>query len=296
MVGKGNVGVTGNTAVLASIRKHAAALSKAVDRYQEQLKTFRRQFPNRLAYPPEIEYATLFKIQPDDPFWSEGLFTNHNEPWAIDPTTQFGMRQLSYLERSQEELRRIGWEIRREMRWIISTRSRISLLFQSVLQPSLPTPLDIQPLLSHPILSQLEPQARLIAVTNLLHTKLIQLLHHVRKSTDKFQLVFRNTAPQAGDHSLLQEWEDLGMLVSGLGEQGMSMIPGCFSLVERLWPVEGGDEVENLVELVVIEEGEEGEDEEEEIVNQTVLSATDRAVALALDKVSLYEDMDDDMY
>ncbi|KAH9809708.1 hypothetical protein DFH28DRAFT_1086136 [Melampsora americana] len=103
--------VDGRTAVLATIRKHAVALSKAVDRYQDRLKAFRRQFPDRLAYPPEIEYATLFKIQPDDPFWSEGLFTNHSEPWAIDPSTQYGMRQLSYLERSKEEVRRIGWEV-----------------------------------------------------------------------------------------------------------------------------------------------------------------------------------------
>ncbi|EGG10921.1 uncharacterized protein MELLADRAFT_59877 [Melampsora larici-populina 98AG31] len=128
-----NLGVSGRTAVLASIRKHAAALGKAVDRYQERLNTFRQKFPNRLAYPPDIEYATLFQIAPDDPFWSEGLFTNHNEPWAIDPSTQYGMRQLSYLERSEEELRRIGWEVRREMRWIINTRTRISHLLQCLL-------------------------------------------------------------------------------------------------------------------------------------------------------------------
>ncbi|EGG10933.1 uncharacterized protein MELLADRAFT_102733 [Melampsora larici-populina 98AG31] len=132
-----NTGVSGRTAVLASIRKHAAALGKAVDRYQERLNTFRQKFPNRLAYPPDIEYATLFQIAPDDPFWSEGLFTNHNEPWAIDPSTQYGMRQLSYLERSEEELRRIGWEVRREMRWIINTRTRISHLLQCLLHVAL---------------------------------------------------------------------------------------------------------------------------------------------------------------
>ncbi|KAH9815930.1 hypothetical protein DFH28DRAFT_1082165 [Melampsora americana] len=110
-----NLGVTGNTTVLTAIQKHAVALTKAVDQYQEQLNVFRTKFPNRPAYPPDINYATIFNIQADDPFWSEGLFTNHKNPWAIDPKTQYGMRQLSYFDWSQDKIRRIGWEVWREM-------------------------------------------------------------------------------------------------------------------------------------------------------------------------------------
>lgn len=297
--------------MLQTIRKHAAALSKAVDRYHERLNVFRQNFPNHLAYPPEIEYAKLFQIQPDDPFWGDGLFTNHNEPWAIDPSTQYGMRQLSYLERSEEELRRIGWEVRREMRWILQTHSRLcnhlQYLLRGILPAGLPEVDNIQCLLNHSILSHVDPQSRKIVAINLLHTRLIRLLHHVRKSTIKFQKVFQGTVSQACDDSLEQEWENLGRFVSSLGEQGMSMIPGCLSLVERLWPVEqpaegpveeGRNVVEDDVNLVAVEEEDEDQDadEEEEIVNQTVLTVTEKAVASALDGLALYDDMDDVEY
>ncbi|KAH9820410.1 hypothetical protein DFH28DRAFT_1121694 [Melampsora americana] len=273
-----NLGVDGRTAILATIRKHAVALSKAVDCYQDRLNAFRRQFPNRLVYPPEIEYATLFKIQPDDPFWSEGLFTNHSEPWAIDPSTQYGMRQMSYLERSEEELRRVGWEVRREMRWIISTRYRLSHLLQNLLQglwePNLLNIEALQPLLNHSNLSRIDPQSRHIAVLNLLHTRLIQLLHHLEMT------IFRGDGKTCAVEQQAEAPVEEGMNDEGRNEEGRN------------------NEYSNVGEnpnLVIIEEEDEDEDadEEEEIVKQTVLSATEKAVALALDRLALYDDMEE---
>ncbi|KAG0139429.1 hypothetical protein CROQUDRAFT_17404, partial [Cronartium quercuum f. sp. fusiforme G11] len=64
--------------------------------------------------------------QCDNPFWSDGLFTNHNALWAMDPLTQNGMRELSYNQRAQEELSRIGWEFRRQMRWLVHSNKHLS--------------------------------------------------------------------------------------------------------------------------------------------------------------------------
>ncbi|KAI9607653.1 hypothetical protein KEM48_003563 [Puccinia striiformis f. sp. tritici PST-130] len=58
--------------------------------------------PTRHA-PPTMSYDELLRLQPDDPFWNDGLFTNGNEPWAIDINTQRGIRFLASLKRSREE-------------------------------------------------------------------------------------------------------------------------------------------------------------------------------------------------
>ncbi|KAH9454326.1 hypothetical protein Pst134EB_014419 [Puccinia striiformis f. sp. tritici] len=50
-----------------------------------------------------MSYDELLRLQPDDPFWNDGLFTNGNEPWAIDINTQRGIRFLASLKRSREE-------------------------------------------------------------------------------------------------------------------------------------------------------------------------------------------------
>lgn len=108
-------GTRGKTALLNSVRKHAAQLQKTVENYQARLAEFKRLYPDR-ACPKEVDYASLLKMQSDDPFWNDALFTNYNEPWAVDSDTQLGMRQISYLDRAQEEFRRLGWEVHRLMK------------------------------------------------------------------------------------------------------------------------------------------------------------------------------------
>ncbi|POV99120.1 hypothetical protein PSTT_14030 [Puccinia striiformis] len=122
--------------------------------------------PTRHA-PPTMSYDELLRLQPDDPFWNDGLFTNGNEPWAIDINTQRGIRFLASLKRSREEHRRIGWEARRAMRWAIVQRNQLlktlrlidglQVLEGGVLQVVEGTiiPPDLEPLLSHEYLSPL---------------------------------------------------------------------------------------------------------------------------------------------
>ncbi|WAR57741.1 hypothetical protein PtB15_8B794 [Puccinia triticina] len=101
-----------------------------------------------------MEYSELLSLQSDDTFWNDGTFTNANEPWATDEATKKGIRQLSYFKRSIEERRRLGWETRRAMRWVIERHQLLKTMLQTVLRllrnpEALPIPQDIQNLLEH---------------------------------------------------------------------------------------------------------------------------------------------------
>ncbi|EGG10072.1 uncharacterized protein MELLADRAFT_94412 [Melampsora larici-populina 98AG31] len=117
---KSKLGTHGKTALLASLRKHAAKLFQACKIYNTRCSEYRQCFPDQPFCPAPIVYNDLHKMGADNVFWSDGLFTNATEPWATDPHTQRGMRQQCYFERANEEIRRIGWEVRRSMRWATS--------------------------------------------------------------------------------------------------------------------------------------------------------------------------------
>ncbi|KAG0140629.1 hypothetical protein CROQUDRAFT_689766 [Cronartium quercuum f. sp. fusiforme G11] len=157
-----NTGVKGTMAVMSAIQKHAAHLGKSIDTYSNHLLKFCCQFPDQLVYPPTIEYTSLFKMQPDNHFWNEGLFTNHDAPWAMDHLTQNGMWQLSYYQCAQEELLHLGWEFRCEMKWLVDIHNHLTSHLDS-LQPDLIPPINptnlIHHLLGHPILKNLSSGA-----------------------------------------------------------------------------------------------------------------------------------------
>jgi hypothetical protein len=67
---------------------------------------FGAQKHNCREFPPTLEYSELLALQTDDIFWNEGLFTNANEPWPVDPLTQEGICCLAYFKHSIEEKRR----------------------------------------------------------------------------------------------------------------------------------------------------------------------------------------------
>ncbi|WAR55412.1 hypothetical protein PtB15_6B153 [Puccinia triticina] len=102
-------GTNGQQKLIKSVRKQAKALHKVLNKYTKQVHTFIRLFPDR-THPRPLEYDELLNLKSEDPFWNNGLFTNENQPWAVDPTTQKGIRHLAALRRGEEEQRRLGWE------------------------------------------------------------------------------------------------------------------------------------------------------------------------------------------
>ncbi|WAR59231.1 hypothetical protein PtB15_10B573 [Puccinia triticina] len=58
----------------------------------------------------QLEYNKLLKLEAEDAFWNNGLFTNRNEPWAVNPITQKGICHLAAFNRGLEKEHCLGWE------------------------------------------------------------------------------------------------------------------------------------------------------------------------------------------
>ncbi|KAH9822317.1 hypothetical protein DFH28DRAFT_882242 [Melampsora americana] len=92
-----------------------------------QVLAFNTSFPG----PNPIECLTFDEVKGtsiDHPFWDFGQITHPQEPWAVDPRVQGGIRAHLYLTHSEDELRRIGRECRQLINWSVDTYDKISTL------------------------------------------------------------------------------------------------------------------------------------------------------------------------
>ncbi|KAH9818347.1 hypothetical protein DFH28DRAFT_925835 [Melampsora americana] len=221
-----NLGHKGKTHLLVALRKHATQLKKIVETYRTRRAQYHQQYPaNQL--PPDIDYHELLQIQADHPFWNNSLFTKIQAPWAVDPTTRHGMQQLAYADRAKEELRRLGWEVRRAMRWATTSHDRIWKHFLSLrLEPDSDQNLAT-PLLSHLTLSHLPLEDRRSAATVIVKNEFVKLTHLQTTWNESLLEVFSQTHAQIGDEDLKNTWKSQLNHISTLREQDkLSMIPG----------------------------------------------------------------------
>ncbi|EGG01333.1 uncharacterized protein MELLADRAFT_67176 [Melampsora larici-populina 98AG31] len=172
-----NIGQRGKTSVLLALRKRAAQLRKKVDTYRTRRAEYQAKYPAQ-QLPEDIDYNALNEIKADHPFWNDSIFTKLQDPWATDPKTRDGMRQLAYIDRAQEELRRLGWEVRRLMRWATSSHDRIWTCLQFLLCPTDSGFGPATPLISHPILSSLPPETQLIAASVILQNQYVKITNY----------------------------------------------------------------------------------------------------------------------
>lgn len=109
-------GATNNPKIVKLVSKAKASVKEAFAKYTKRAANFTQEHDPR--HKPAIPtYDQLQDLPVDDPFWNDGFFTNDNEPWAVDPYTQGGVRAVLAKDRALEELRRLGWEVRRSMSW-----------------------------------------------------------------------------------------------------------------------------------------------------------------------------------
>jgi hypothetical protein len=85
------LGTNGKERLIIALQKRSSALHTAVNTYNCHLTAFAAAYPDGL-HPMPVEYNNLLQMESGDPFWSDGVFTNHKQPWASDPITQDGMR------------------------------------------------------------------------------------------------------------------------------------------------------------------------------------------------------------
>jgi hypothetical protein len=163
-------GTDGQQKIIISLRKCAKQLHKVLKRCNKKVKQFVCSKPDHV-HPREIEYADLMNLEAEDPFWNNGLFTNKNEPWAVDHNTQNGIRFLAVVNWGLEEKQRLGWEVRRAMQWAIERHDNLRSLLDAL--NSATDDASTASLLSHSTLTSLEPHKRRMAAQAVLHSKFI---------------------------------------------------------------------------------------------------------------------------
>ncbi|KAA1126881.1 hypothetical protein PGTUg99_030159 [Puccinia graminis f. sp. tritici] len=258
---------------MALLHKHAEQLRTVLESYTKQVLKYIADYPTQPA-PRIIQYADLLELPSDDPFWSDGFFSDSNEAWAIDLTTQQGIRHLACMNRGNEEIRRLGWETRRAMRWVINRHNKlktnIKLLFElSVDQQTMVDNLPelLRPLVGHPyVLANTSLSDRLQCIRSILHSAYIEIMDLQLGWDPLIVEVLRNTPPQNNDGNLQNDWQVQISHIHWLHRMGFfsgipgDMYDGVLGGSERvpLEPPTPGNNEED-----VEDEGNEEEDEED---------------------------------
>ncbi|PLW38284.1 hypothetical protein PCASD_09005 [Puccinia coronata f. sp. avenae] len=196
-------------------------------------------------------YTDLLRLQADDTFWNDGLFTNANEPWAIDPNTQNGIRQLASYQRSAEEIRRLGWEVRRLVRWATGQHTRYVTFLTTLLEFSsnrnrLAVPPSLEKILQHPHLAGINAlNHKLKASKAVIHKELIRICTLQLDWNRVIPDVVANTPAQNADIPMLGLWRTQIERIQRAMDYGfLSGIPGNVTLLQI--NVLGGGEVIEL--------------------------------------------------
>ncbi|EFP81539.1 uncharacterized protein PGTG_07788 [Puccinia graminis f. sp. tritici CRL 75-36-700-3] len=227
------LGTRGQQKLIEALRKQAGSLRENLDNYNRLTHEFIASNPDRPA-PPIISYPNLLELQPDDMFWNDGLFTNASEPWAVDPLTQRGIRRLACLQRGLEEVRRLGWEVRRTMRWATERHKKLAKLMRLLVRvpdngSSIPE--ELERLVGHSHLTNTMVMAnRLHAAGVIVHSSLIQILSLQLEWHIKLPKVFVKTTSQLEDEPLLRDWNSqIDRIKQAIAYGLISGIPGDFS-------------------------------------------------------------------
>ncbi|PLW05847.1 hypothetical protein PCASD_23757 [Puccinia coronata f. sp. avenae] len=111
------------------------ALGRRKKKVTRILKTFcnrrsdylRNHAPDQLTLPEnqEICYADFTKLQLDDPFWNDGYMCMSKDPWSVDSTVRTGIHAILRLDRANEELQQLAFELRRCLSWGVHFRNQL---------------------------------------------------------------------------------------------------------------------------------------------------------------------------
>ncbi|EGG06278.1 uncharacterized protein MELLADRAFT_116608 [Melampsora larici-populina 98AG31] len=136
------------------------------------------------------------------------------------------MRQVAYYDRANEEIRRLGWEVRRVMRWSIELHQSLSThLFR--LQAHGPPDADPLPLIDHPALSQLSSAGKITASKIILNERLVKIMDLQADWNKCLGEVLHNTPSQEGDNDLKLSWRNQIQKIYNMYSQDViSLNPG----------------------------------------------------------------------
>ncbi|EGF98426.1 uncharacterized protein MELLADRAFT_69339 [Melampsora larici-populina 98AG31] len=242
-----SIGYNDKTHLLKSLRDQAAKLKTKLEIYQKLVVSYSTTSPHQ-SQPPSISYLDLLKIDFDHSFWNDGLFTNGREPWAVDANTQHGMRQVAYYDRANEEIRRLGWEVRRVMRWSIDLHNTLSTHLCR-LQAQGPPEEDHLPLVDHPAFKSLSSAGKIKASCIILNERLVRIFNLQADWNKCLGEVLHNTPSQEGDIDLKLSWKNQIQTIHHMYSQdAISLNPG---IVTNLWAVKNTQATNQLDDEVI---------------------------------------------
>ncbi|EGG08292.1 uncharacterized protein MELLADRAFT_62062 [Melampsora larici-populina 98AG31] len=192
---------------LDSLRDQTAKLKTKLETYQKLLLKYSTTSPHP-SQPTNITYTKLLETDFDHLFWNDGLFTDRREPWAINANTQHGMRQIAYYDQAKEEIRRLGWEARRVMRWDIDSHRLLSTYLYQLQTHILvedAQPIDL-PLINHPALSLLSGLGKISAARMIINQKLVRIFNLQADWNTGLREILHCTPSQEGDNELKISW------------------------------------------------------------------------------------------
>ncbi|OAV86744.1 hypothetical protein PTTG_03001 [Puccinia triticina 1-1 BBBD Race 1] len=222
------LGTDGKEKLVIAIRKRTAALQTVLNTYNRHVDAFHLASPP-IPTLPRIEYDELMRLEADSPFWNDGVFTNHDEPWAVDADTQDGMRLLARLTRGEEEVQRIGQEIRRATRWAVTEHKRIVPLMFGLSSETDWVYSRLQPVTDHPILQSLSSEDQIDPIKAILHNYFIEISSLQLHWNSKVVLLVSNSGPYENDAELVNDWNEQIMRLNFLKASGyLSMVRGDF--------------------------------------------------------------------
>ncbi|KAH9812073.1 hypothetical protein DFH28DRAFT_1178017 [Melampsora americana] len=229
-----SIGYNDKTYLLKSLRDATTKLKNKLEIYHRLLSTYSTTSPHR-TQPTSINYLDLLEIDFDHPFWNDGLFTNGREPWAIDADTQHGMRQIAYHDRAIEEIRRLGWEVRRVMRWAITSHRSLSTHLYQLQTHILAEdfhPTDL-PLTNHPALSFLGGPGKISAARVIINQKLVRIYNLQADWNSSLGEVLHCTPSQEGDNDLKRTWRNQIQKIQYMySKERISLNPGVVTILQ----------------------------------------------------------------
>lgn len=104
--------------------KKTAILKSKTETYLRHAKKYNNQFkPQHRLREPTFDEVQAMDIL--DPFWDEVALNHPDEPWSSCQHTKDGILAFRSQRSCQEELRRLGREVRQLMLWAIDYQARV---------------------------------------------------------------------------------------------------------------------------------------------------------------------------
>ncbi|SGZ04680.1 BQ5605_C032g11081 [Microbotryum silenes-dioicae] len=129
--------------VVSVSQTHSKKVKVAIDMYNKAVGDYRNAATEQSAQildtlPLAITIKSLVTLSPTDAFWHDGFFVHDTAPWAIDTVVQKGIKAVLLKARAEEEILRIGAEVRQLLAWLEDEDTRFVRVSQAWAEDRVP--------------------------------------------------------------------------------------------------------------------------------------------------------------